>query len=213
MNLQRRLFAVTAAPPCWSANSHWTGLAQGGVKISPSIICPLVLLRSAQSQPMPTKCLWPALVNPDLEIIARNLTATRRFSAIFLRGWLHHLPNQPGSGRRLAGQIKKLLEANSIPPVKLTYNSAREGGAVECIVFPCILCSACCLPLCFWSNPSRETGTTTAWTEFKNDFEVDRSKYPQPLYSVTSRQLCPAQTTSKSRWLKPGALISTCHLY
>jgi len=30
--------------------------------------------------------------------------------------------------------------------------------------------------------PGRETGTTTAWTDSKNDFfEVDRSKYPQPL--------------------------------
>jgi len=85
--LQRRLFAVTRrslhADLQILTELGWQ--ASGVKNITEYTICPLVLYRQLRASQCQTKCL-PALVNPDLETIARNLSQPLGVFSDFLRG-------------------------------------------------------------------------------------------------------------------------------
>jgi len=108
----------------------------------------------------------------------------------------------------LAGQIKKLLKQTR--SLQLTY-SARERCSASFSQFASTMFSVLFTSVLLVKPHQAGTGTTTAWTEFKNDFFGWTDPSIPNLYSVQQAAL-PAQTTSKSRWLKPGALISTIYM-
>lgn len=117
-----------------------------------------------------------AFVNPDLEIIARNLSQpVGGFQRFFLE--VDYIISQINQDRVEDWQdkLRQLWEQTPIPPVKLTYNSAREGCAVECIVYPvCIYYVQRAIYLCaFGQTPQRKED----WYNYR----LDRIQDMKPL--------------------------------
>jgi len=69
----------------------------------------------------------------------------------------------------MAGQIKNFWKQTPIPPVKLTYNSAREEvqSSASFSQFASTMFSVLFTSVLLVKPHQAETGTTTAWTEFK----------------------------------------------
>jgi len=75
-----------------------------------------------------------------------------------------------------------------------------------------LLCAACCLPLCFWSNPTRQGDWYNRLDRIQqNFFEWTDQVSPTPLQRYQQAAL-PCPDDIEVRWLKPGALISTIYI-
>ncbi len=80
------------------------------------------------------------LPNIDLATIVQNLrepiAGVKRF---FLEvDYIIHQANQDRVDD-WHEQLKRLWQQNPVPPIRITYNSARQGAAVKCIVYPVCL--------------------------------------------------------------------------
>ena len=109
-----------------------------------------------------------ALLNPDLETIARNLSQpVGGFQRFFLE--VDYIISQTNQDQVEDWQdkLRHFWEQMPIPPVKLIYNSAREGCAVECIVYPvCIYYVQRAVYLCaFGQTPRRKVD----WNNYRLD--------------------------------------------
>lgn len=109
-----------------------------------------------------------ALLNPDLETIARNLSQPLgSFQRFFLE--VDYIISQTNQDQVEDWQdkLRHFWEQMPIPPVKLIYNSAREGCAVECIVYPvCIYYVQRAVYLCaFGQTPRRKVD----WNNYRLD--------------------------------------------
>lgn len=177
--LQRRLFAVTRR----SLNADLQILAELGWLKRQSQKYHLV--GDLPTRPV-TVSLEPvntrlntydlAFVNLDLATIAHNLSQpVGGFQRFFLE--VDYIISQTNQDRVEDWQdkLRQLWEQTPIPPVKLTYNSAREGYAVECIVYPvCIYYVQRAIYLCaFGQTPQRKEG----WYNYR----LDRIQHIKPL--------------------------------
>jgi CRISPR-associated protein (TIGR03985 family) len=109
-----------------------------------------------------------ALVNPDLETIARNLSqpigGMQRF---FLE--VDYIISQTNQDRveDCQDKLRHFWEQTPIPPVKLTYNSAKQGRAIECIVYPvCIYYMQRAVYLCAFGQTPQ---TKVDWNNYRLD--------------------------------------------
>ena len=117
-----------------------------------------------------------AFVNPDLECIARNLSQpVGGFQRFFLE--VDYIISQTNQDRVEDWQdkLRQFWEQIPIPPVKLTYNSAREGCASDYIVYPvCIYYVQRAVYLCaFGQTPQRKVD----WYNYR----LDRIQYMKSL--------------------------------
>lgn len=99
-----------------------------------------------------------ALVNPDLAIVAQTLSlpikGVRRF---FLE--INYIISQTSQDlvEDWQEKLRHYWEQTTVPPIKLTYNSARQETLVECIVFPvCIYYMQRAVYLCAFGQTPRQ---------------------------------------------------------
>jgi CRISPR-associated protein (TIGR03985 family) len=161
--LQQRLFAVTRR----SLQADLSLLAElGWLKYNGQ---KYFLVQKLPSRPLSSKLHSEELTflnQEDLAEIAHNLAqniaGVQRF---FFK--LDYVVTATDEVQNWQYELKQLWEQTPVPPIKLTYTSARLGQGVECLVYPvCVYYVQRAVYLCgFGQSPDRQTD----WYNYRLD--------------------------------------------
>lgn len=187
--LQRRLFAVTRrslyADLQILVELGWLKRrGQHYYRVQEFPTCPTNQLSESASARASAYAL--NFLHPDLATIAHSHSQQEDTQRFFLH--LDLIIPQTALDRvdDWQDKLKHLWEQTSVPPVQLTYNSAKQGYSVECIVYPvCIYYVQRAVYLCaFGQTPERKV----SWYNYRLDriqrmlsLEWTNPGIPQPL--------------------------------
>jgi CRISPR-associated protein (TIGR03985 family) len=133
---------------------------------------------------LPTTGRGSIIVHPDLAAIAENLSQEING---YQRFFLHVDYVVPKTAidqvDEWQEQLRKIWEKATIPPISLTYHSAKLGKLVQSIVYPvCIYYVQRAPYLCAWGQVPGEAPETIDWRNYR----LDRIHQLQPLKWINS---------------------------